>query len=543
MNAVQWSLIPALLSTLPLFCSAATLDVAKENLTCSDVTGTPYCSISAAIAAAVNGDDINVGPGTYNENLSILKSISISGSDAETTIVDGGGLSRTIFIQGDVVISGVTVQNGYTSTGLGGGIWINGGSLILTDAIVINNQADGGGGIGTSAPLTLLRSVVSDNTSTNSLGSASGGGVYISFSAADTQIIASTISNNTSDYSAGGILNLGSSTAIVNSTISGNATDVFGGGLANGGGSSSNVTLSNVTVSGNTAVAGGGVVNTNGVVRLSNTIVAGNSDLGSAPDCGEQTIHSDGYNLIGSTVGCSFVPATGDILDQGAAGLGPLTDNGGGSPTHALLPGSRAIESGNPAGCREENNLLLSTDQTGESRTVDGDVDGIPVCDIGAYGFRHGLVADTGGSPLITSETMGMATFNVVLVSPPASDVTVPVASSDLSEGEVTSGSLTFTPANWDQPQQVVVTGVDDSQLDGDVGYTVSVGPTVSLDPDYDNISLPALSVTNTDDDTAPEADESGGGGAVDLLILLGIGLLGLWFQFESKRSKSRQAV
>lgn len=58
--------------------------------------------------------------------------------------------------------------------------------------------------------------------------------------------------------------------------------------------------------------------------------------------------------------------------------LGPLADNGGPTWTHALLPGSPAIDAGDPALCE-------ATDQRGVARPKNGDGDGNPVCDIGAF--------------------------------------------------------------------------------------------------------------------------------------------------------------
>ena len=73
---------------------------------------------------------------------------------------------------------------------------------------------------------------------------------------------------------------------------------------------------------------------------------------------------------------------------------------------------------------------------------------------------------------LQTTEAGGAAQFSVVLDQAPTSDVTIPVSSSDPSEGAVSVSSLTFTPTNWIQPQIVTVTGVDDAvAIDGDVVY------------------------------------------------------------------------
>jgi hypothetical protein len=58
--------------------------------------------------------------------------------------------------------------------------------------------------------------------------------------------------------------------------------------------------------------------------------------------------------------------------------LGPLRDNGGPTPTRALLGGSPAVDAGDPGACP-------ATDQRGILRTWDGDNDGQAICDVGAY--------------------------------------------------------------------------------------------------------------------------------------------------------------
>src|SRR4029077_5702265 len=72
--------------------------------------------------------------------------------------------------------------------------------------------------------------------------------------------------------------------------------------------------------------------------------------------------------------------------------LGPLKFNGGPTQTHALLPGSPAIDAGDPGGCRDSAGAPLQTDQRGFARNVDGNNDGTARCDIGAveYAGEHG---------------------------------------------------------------------------------------------------------------------------------------------------------
>ena len=62
--------------------------------------------------------------------------------------------------------------------------------------------------------------------------------------------------------------------------------------------------------------------------------------------------------------------------------LGRLRNNGGPTKTMALLPGSPAIDSGNPSGCADSKGHLLKTDQRGQPRHDKEDSSG---CDRGAY--------------------------------------------------------------------------------------------------------------------------------------------------------------
>ncbi|MEG3844964.1 FG-GAP-like repeat-containing protein, partial [Microcoleus sp. herbarium14] len=74
---------------------------------------------------------------------------------------------------------------------------------------------------------------------------------------------------------------------------------------------------------------------------------------------------------------------------------------------------------------------------------------------------------------LTTTELGGKATFTVKLNSQPSANVTFGLSSSNVAEGTVSTNSLTFTPANYSQPQTVTVTGVDDLVADGNVVYKI----------------------------------------------------------------------
>lgn len=112
------------------------------------------------------------------------------------------------------------------------------------------------------------------------------------------------------------------------------------------------------------------------------------------------------------------------------------------------------------------------------------------------------LVSPTSG--LVTTENGGTAQFTVVLLSRPSSNVTIPILSDDATEGVASPSSLTFTPANWDVPQTVTVTGVDDLPRDGDRQYTIKTGKASSADPGYNGLKADDVTVTNLDNDGPP---------------------------------------
>jgi hypothetical protein len=108
------------------------------------------------------------------------------------------------------------------------------------------------------------------------------------------------------------------------------------------------------------------------------------------PDC-SGALQSGGYNLIGAVDGACTITGTttgnqtGTIPSPLDPLIGGLGDNDGPTDTHALLPGSPAIDTGNPAGCTDLGAAVLPEDQRWWARHIDGDLDGTATCDIGAY--------------------------------------------------------------------------------------------------------------------------------------------------------------
>lgn len=102
------------------------------------------------------------------------------------------------------------------------------------------------------------------------------------------------------------------------------------------------------------------------------------------------------------------------------------------------------------------------------------------------------------GSDFSTSEQGDAAVFNVSLNSAPKRDVTMTFTSSDASEGVITHSVMTFTSANWAAAQELVVTGQNDSLVDGDIAYTINAAIT-TLDVIYKAVTVNSLTLTNKD--------------------------------------------
>ncbi len=112
-----------------------------------------------------------------------------------------------------------------------------------------------------------------------------------------------------------------------------------------------------------------------------------------------------------------------------------------------------------------------------------------------------GKIVVTPTSGLTTTENGGTAAFTVVLDSRPTSNVTIDVGSTDTTEGRADKSKLTFTPSNWNRPQTVKVTGINDSDDDGDVAYAISLAPSKSGDARFSGINPADPQMVNVDND------------------------------------------
>ena len=110
------------------------------------------------------------------------------------------------------------------------------------------------------------------------------------------------------------------------------------------------------------------------------------------------------------------------------------------------------------------------------------------------------VTAPVGG--VLTNENGSTDTFTIVLDSEPTDDVTIDVSSGDDTEGSIFPESVTFTSDNWNAPQEITVTGLDDDDDDGPIMYQIVTAAATSADDGYDGIDPDDVDATNIDDDT-----------------------------------------
>src|SRR5215831_109474 len=296
------------------------------------VTGTNdsgFGSLRFALAVANDGDTIDATgvSGTIlltSGQLQITHNVTINGPGAGTLTVNGNATSRVFYNSAsNAIISGFTITNGRSFNECGG----------------IFNQ----GG------LTIVYSTISENVAYYPHGV--GGGI---FAGGATVISASTINNNTAVCEGGGIYASGALT-VVNSTISGNSTRGTqewcpmgeGGGIFLDSGGTLTITNSTISAFGYYNQRGGGIYNSGGQVTIGDTVLTFLSwSTGGTILNNGGTVISLGYNLA-SDGGGGVLTGPGDQISTNPM-LGPLQDNGGPTFTHALLPGSPAINAGAP---------------------------------------------------------------------------------------------------------------------------------------------------------------------------------------------------
>lgn len=339
-------------------------------------------------------------------------------------------------------LDGVVIVNGHDHIQSGG--IVNNGSVSIRRSWLRNNSTHGriyggGGAVYNTGVLVINQSTFSDNWSIGGGSAISGGGA---------------------------VRNVGGRVTAYNSTFTGNQAREGGRGGAISNIDGGSVKLYNTTIAKNRTTQGddrqtslgGGVYNQAGsVVSAWNSIIADNNPSKSSlgpwfyyDDC-LGSINLMGYDLLGDVdkFACDVKLMGDGNLVGGFEGidpqLGPLSHNGGPTPTLSLKPGSPAIDAGFPIARQDGGNptaSCLPEDQRGTPRPADGPnewsaFDGDPVCDIGAYEYQSPVLSFD--DPTVTGkEPDGAMKFMVCLSQAQVEKVSVIFTTDDYT---ATAGS------------------------------------------------------------------------------------------------------
>jgi CSLREA domain-containing protein/uncharacterized repeat protein (TIGR01451 family) len=252
------------------------------------------------------------------------------------------------------------------ANGYGGGLWAHSTNITIESSTFAENTVARDGGA------VFVRYGSLDVATTWFVGNAADAGGAIGAETLEEVVITtSTIEDNDARDGAG-IYNLGDGRVTLrNTTVSGNrATNGTGGVRA------PQVRLEHATVASNTGTPSAAAnVHVTASAQFVGAIVA--DPRGGAPNCRVSGATVSGTATVESATTCGLA-AAGNRLGVDP-GLAALADNGGPTRTRALLATSPAIDL-RPTPCPP-------TDQRGQTRPVDGDGDGTPACDAGAYEF------------------------------------------------------------------------------------------------------------------------------------------------------------
>ena len=277
-----------------------------------------------------------------------------------------------------------------------------------------------GGAIWNNGDLTLQNVYVA-NSSTGEYrfaNSGRGGGIY-NESGGSLNLNGTTVAYNTAVNNGGGIYNAGALT-LINSTLSTNESyrpaasvnDAHGGGLYNANSATSTISFSTVAL--NSARVGGGILN-RGVVTLGSSIVADNLATHDDSEDGESTgtgvLVDAGQNVIGIN------PSNNDFdLPQSLVGDPLLTDLiriEDSVPMHGILPGSIAVDAGDPA-------TAPALDQRGYARPAGAPDAGAH--ELEAFVWDSQLVVDSFTDVLDADYSAGSLTLREAILWANASD-------------------------------------------------------------------------------------------------------------------------
>lgn len=376
--------LPIVFAVMAALLIGAVRPASATTWTVTNLNDTGTGSLRTAVTSAANGDTITFTPGLTGTiilasgYIDITKSINIDGPGSDVLAISGpydGALlvsAGTVVSISNLMFTGCTVVNG-TGNRYNGSAISSVGSLTVSNCWFSNNAAtDGNGGAieVQNGSATIQYSTFEANGS-----SGNGGAIDVEDNGSVVTINASTFTNNQAGGNGGGLeLNdSGDIATVVNSTFTNNSAG-NGGAIS---GDNGTLTLINSTLVSNSAHGqGAGVYVIWSDISISSSLIAKNSssdmiDVGNYEFEGG-TYTSGGSNFIGTTNSANFT-GPHDQVGKGDPHVATLANNGGPTPTIALLPGSPAIDA--------DYNQLVNVDQRGVKRPQ-----GIRNC-IGAFEY------------------------------------------------------------------------------------------------------------------------------------------------------------
>ncbi len=395
-------------------------------------------SLRQVIADACDGATITFDPVFFamprtitltSGELAPARNMSIAGPGAALLTISGNNATRVLRSTNiSLAVSGVTLTAGNSvapvDSGFGGAVFQRGGTLTLADMVISASTCTitSGGLVSAFGTLSVSRLRFTGNTCHN-------------ISAIAMQDGTATVVDTTIDGNGGSEairvvgITANTSMTLTNVTITGNSSVNENSAIRSqpGVGRTVSITLNNSTISGNSTASATGngafwheASGGTSVTLLRNSIIAGNTVNGVANDLEATVDPSSANNLIGA--GGNLVNGVnGNLVGVNNPLLAPLANYGGTLPTRALLPGSPAINAGSNTGAP-------ATDQRGIARPQQGTVD------IGAFESRGFTLALSGGN----NQSAGPG---LVFANPLTATVTA------IAAGEpVQGGQVTFTP-------------------------------------------------------------------------------------------------
>lgn len=368
------------------------VSLSGTNISPYSSSETAATNIQSAINAANSGDLILVAEGTYTltTNISVTKSVTIRSVNGNTlTTVDGNLVAQCFFINDvNAVVDGFTIKNGRNTSGYGGGVQCDNGTV--QNCIIENNAARDGGGVALNNSGMVINCIIRNNT-------ADWGGGVRCFNGT---VRGCLITGNTATPHGGGI-------------------NIWSGG-----------TVQNCTITNNTATDGSGI-------RLWNNGIVENSIIYFNNGSSNYIIDTGTGNSLSYSCTTPSYTGTGNIADD------PQFVNTGTGDYH-LMAASTLINAGsNQAWMTGKNDL------GGNNRINGGTVDiGAYEYTVTNFSINASVVGSGGVISPLGNVTVSSNSNQTFTISPNVGNHIVDVLVDGISVGAVTSYTFTNVTAN-----------------------------------------------------------------------------------------------